>query len=73
MVSAWVCERRFSTFSPLSLLNFALSRSRMLIALAAATANGRMAPHGSEVEDPSAALRGGPGPAGVSAKSLCPV
>ena len=70
---AWVCERRFSTFSPLSLLTFALSRSRMLIALAAAAANGRTAPHGSEVEDPSAALRSGPGPAGVSAKSRCPV
>jgi len=32
-----------------------------------------MAPHLSEVEDPSAAHRSGPGPAGVSAKSLCPV
>jgi hypothetical protein len=57
IVPWWVCERRFSTFSPLFLLNFALSRSRMLIALAAATENGLMAPHWSEVEDPSAALR----------------
>ena len=48
IASSWVCERRFSTSSPLFLLNFALSRSRMVIALAAATENGLMAPHWSE-------------------------
>jgi hypothetical protein len=60
-VPSWVCKPRLSTVSPLFLLNFALSRSRMLIALAAATAKRLMASHGSEVEDPSAALASGLG------------
>jgi hypothetical protein len=41
IVPSWVCERRFSTFSPLFLLSFALSRSPMLIALATATESRR--------------------------------
>jgi hypothetical protein len=41
---SWTCERGFSAFSPLFPPNLALHRSRMLIALAAATENGFIGP-----------------------------